>query len=186
MIQLCLIRHGQTDWNIDGRYQGQSDVPLNKFGRVQARRLAMHLQDHDFSAIYTSDLGRAMETAEIIAEKLHLLIEPDPRLREINQGEWEGQQVEAIRSRYAELWEERTEDPANVRPPGGETVSEVATRVHAALNDIALTHPGDSIMVVSHGIAIATALCKIRAIPIGLAYTLIPDNVEPVWVNWEA
>jgi alpha-ribazole phosphatase len=185
MKRLCLIRHGQTDWNLDGRYQGQSDVPLNENGRAQARHLAGQLQEHPFSTIRTSDLWRARETAEIIADSLHLPIIPDPRLREINQGKWEGQQVETIRSRYAELWERRKEDPANVRPPGGETVSEVATRVQAALDDIIASQPAKPVLVVSHGLAIATALCKVRGIPVGLAYSLIPENAEPVWVTWK-
>jgi alpha-ribazole phosphatase len=185
MTQFCLIRHGQTDWNLEGRYQGQSDVPLNKNGQTQAHLLAEQLQGRSFTTIYTSDLRRAKDTAEIIALTLHLPIQVDSRLREINQGDWEGQQVDAIKSRYTDLWEKRAQDPASVRPPGGETVSEVATRVHAAFDDIAVSHPGGSIMVVSHGLALATILCEVRGIPVGLAYSLIPDNAEPVWVTWE-
>ncbi|MBN2256230.1 MAG: alpha-ribazole phosphatase [Anaerolineaceae bacterium] len=185
MTQLCLVRHGQTDWNLEGRYQGQSDVPLNENGRIQAQLLARQLQDKQFEAIFTSDLQRAKETAEILAAIFHLPVNSDPRLREIHQGEWEGQQVDDIKSRYANLWNERMEDPANVRPPGGETVAEVARRVHAALNDIATHHANDPVMVVSHGLAIATALCKINGIPIGQAYTLIPDNADPIWAVWD-
>ncbi len=185
MTQLCLIRHGETDWNLEGRYQGQSDISLNDNGRVQAHRLAEKLAGESFDAIYTSDLLRARDTALIIAKELALPVFIDARLREIHQGEWEGQNVDTIKSRYADIWEKRKQDPANVRPPGGETVSEVAKRVQSALNDIASGSPSDPVLVVSHGIALATALCKIRDIPIGLAYTMIPDNVEPIWVTWE-
>jgi alpha-ribazole phosphatase len=184
MSRLCLVRHGQTDWNLEGRYQGQSDMPLNETGRAQARALAQQLQDQPFTAIYTSDLQRARETAEIIAASVHLPVTLEPRLREINQGKWEGQLVEGIKARYAELWQRRTVDPTNVRPPGGETVGEVARRVYTALNDIARLHPTGCVLIVSHGLALATVICKVRGIRVGEAYTVIPDNVVPIWVDW--
>ena len=164
---------------------GQSDIPLNQNGRDQAHLLARQLHDHPFAAVYSSDLERARETAGIIAADLILPITCDVRLREINQGEWEGQLVEGIKSRYAGLWQQRTVDPAGVRPPGGETVGEVAQRVQAALTDIACLHPGLSVLIVSHGLALATAICKVRGIPVGQAYTVIPENVQPVWVEWK-
>ena len=184
MTRLCLVRHGQTDWNLQGRYQGQNDVPLNQKGRDQAHALALQLKDHQFAAVYTSDLERARETADIIAEGLGLPVINEVRLREINQGQWEGQHVEVIKSRYADLWQQRSVDPASVRPPGGETVGEVAQRVWAALDDIAQLHPGLSVLIVSHGLALATAICKVRHIPAGQAYSVIPENTLPVWVEW--
>jgi broad specificity phosphatase PhoE len=185
MSHLCLVRHGQTDWNLEGRYHGQSDVPLNENGRAQARLLAHHLQGQPFAAIFTSDLQRARETAEIIAAALDSPITFEPRLREIDQGEWEGQLVEEIIARYAELWQERIVDPINVRPPGGETVGEVTTRVYAALDDIARLYPLNQVLISSHGFALATVICKVRGISVGQAYTMIPDNAEPIWVDWE-
>lgn len=185
MTRLCLVRHGQTDWNLEGRYQGQSDVLLNPAGRQQARQLADSLVERDLSIIYSSDLRRARDTAMILARKLVLPVYVDARLREINQGDWEGQKVDVIRSRYASLWEQRAEDPASVRPPGGETVEEVAQRVHQALDEISARHPDESVLIVSHGLSLATALCAVRGIPVGLAYSLIPDNAEPVWIDWK-
>ena len=185
-MRVCLVRHGQTDWNLEGRYQGQSDVPLNENGRLQARALAQQLQGQYFAAAYTSDLQRASETAGIIAAFIGLTVTPDPRLREINQGEWEGQLVEVIKARFAGLWQQRTVDPASIRPPGGETVEEVAWRVYAVLDDIARQHPAGPVLVVSHGLALATVICKVRGIPIGQAYTVIPDNATPLWVDWES
>jgi len=183
--KLCLVRHGQTDWNLEGRYQGQSDVPLNKNGREQAQSLIETLGDRNFSVVYTSDLSRARETAEPIAKALNIPLRVDPRLREINQGEWEGVLVDDIKARYAELWAQRTIDPASVRPPGGETVSEVAERVYAALDDIVRRFPADNVLVISHGLSIATAICRAQDIPVGQAYTVIPDNVKPVWMSWK-
>jgi broad specificity phosphatase PhoE len=184
MTELCLVRHGQTDWNLEGRYQGQSDIPLNETGRSQARTLAGRLKGCLFSAIYSSDLERAKETADTISAVLEMPVTTDTRLREIHQGEWEGQFVNIIRNHYAELWKQRTTDPASIRPPGGETVREVAERVYGALDDIDRIHPTGSVLIVSHGLALATVVCKVRGIPIGQAYGFIPANIEPVWVEW--
>ncbi len=185
MTQLCLIRHGQTDWNLAGRYQGQSDVPLNETGRAQAQAISQILKNQPFAALYCSDLVRARETAEIIGEVLSLPVRREPGLREIHQGEWEGQLVESIKERHAALWQQRSTDPASLRPPGGETVAEVAARVCAALDAIAHQHPQDSVLIVSHGLALATALCKAQNIAVGQAYNHIPENAEPVWVAWD-
>lgn len=185
MTHLCLIRHGQTDWNLEGRYQGQSDVPLNENGIAQARSLIERLNGQTFAAVYSSDLKRARQTAKPIANELGLPVQIEPRLREINQGEWEGVLVEDIKARYAKLWSQRTVDPASVRPPGGETVAEVAERVYAALDDIARLFPTERVLIVSHGLSIATAICRDRGIPVGGAYTVIPDNVQPVWMDWK-
>ena len=185
MTQLCLIRHGQTDWNLEGRYQGQSDVPLNQTGLAQAQSLARQLKGQAFAAIYASDLMRARQTAEPVAKILDITIQFETRLREIDQGEWEGVLVDDIKARYAELWSQRTVDPASIRPPGGETVGEVAERVYAALDDIARLFPTERVLIVSHGLSIATAICHDKGIPVGQAYTVIPDNVQPVWMDWE-
>jgi probable phosphoglycerate mutase len=111
MTRFCLIRHGQTDWNLEGRYQGQSDVALNSVGKAQAHTLAGQLSGQSFSAIFSSDLIRAKETADILASALKAPVKVDPRLREINQGEWEGQLVEVLKAKYNGLWEMRTADP---------------------------------------------------------------------------
>lgn len=185
MTQFCLVRHGQTDWNLEGRYQGQSDVPLNASGLAQAQGLARRLKEEHFDAAYSSDLSRALETARAIAA-LHdgLVVRVDPRLREINQGQWEGVQVEKIRERFAGLWNARLTDPVSVRPPGGETVGEVFQRVHAALDEIASRFSGGNVLIVSHGLALATILCALQGIPLGQAYQHIPENSVPLWINW--
>jgi broad specificity phosphatase PhoE len=182
--RFCLVRHGQTDWNLEGRYQGQSDVPLNAIGKVEAQTLAKALKGKPFVALYSSDLNRASETAEIIAKVLKLPVALDPRFREINQGDWEGQLVDMIKAHYKNMWRERTTDPADFSPPGGESVAEVARRVLAAMDDIAHLHPTGCILIVSHGLALATIICKEKGKPIGKAYEYIPENAEPTWVEW--
>jgi broad specificity phosphatase PhoE len=183
--RFCLVRHGQTDWNLEGRFQGQSDVPLNQTGRGEAQSLAGQLSSQSFSAIFTSDLLRAKETADVIAEVLGVPVTPEPRLREINQGEWEGQFVEVIRARNSTLWEQRTIDPANFHPPGGESVAEVAERTQAAMRNITHHYPTGSVLIVSHGLALATIICQNSGIPLGQAFNHIPENAIPTWVDWK-
>ena len=90
MTTLYLIRHGETPWNVEGRYQGQLDPPLNENGRRQAQTTAAQLALMGFEAIYSSDLARAQQTAKALVEKTSLPLQLDPRLREIDQGEWQG------------------------------------------------------------------------------------------------
>jgi broad specificity phosphatase PhoE len=178
------VRHGQTDWNLEGRFAGQTDVPLNQAGRAEAQSLAGRLSGYSFEVIHTSDLNRSMETAEIIAEVLHLPIMPEPGLREINQGEWEGQFVEDIKTKNAGLWEQRMIDPANFHPPGGESIAEVDERVHAAVRKIAQSYPSGAGLIVSHGLALATIICRAHDIPVEKAFNHIPENAVPIWVDW--
>ena len=185
MTLFCMVRHGQTDWNLEGRYQGQSDVPLNSTGLVQAGNLARALQKEHFDAVYSSDLTRARETAQaIVSVNGNLPIHFDPRLREINQGQWEGVQVEEIQKKYASLWQAHIDDPVQVRPPGGENVAEVFQRVKAVMDEISKNFPTGKVLVVSHGLVIATILCTVNGIPLGQAYHYIPENSVPIWLTW--
>jgi len=185
MTRFCLIRHGQTNWNIEGRYQGQSDAPLNETGRAQARDLGEKIQNNSFSAIYSSDLSRARETAEIIASFVNLPVSLDARLREINQGEWEGKHISEIKTRYAKMWKEHRKDPENVHSPGGETINEVSQRMSSALNELSRIYPDSSVLIVSHGLSLATMICRSQGLPVERAYEMIPANTDPVWINWE-
>ncbi len=175
MAELWLVRHGQTDWNLEGRMQGQSDIPLNAAGLGQARQAAQRLAKESFSAVYSSDLLRARVTAEQIAAPHGLTVRLDPRLREICQGEWEGSPYAPLVAQYQRtpFAEER------MRAAGGETVREVAARVREALKDIAAAHPDQRVLVVSHGLAIATQICLARGLPLSLVYQNILDNAEP-------
>ncbi len=176
MTRLVLVRHGETDWNVAGRWQGQADVPLNVRGREQALETARKLKDIRLDAIYASDLSRAYETAQAIARERNLPVRTDPRLREIDQGQWQGMLVDEIQARFADLFELRRSDPLNVAPPGGETVLQVRNRVVEAIEQIVREHPGQTVAVVSHGFAIAVALVHYRDLPVEMAWQMIPDN----------
>jgi broad specificity phosphatase PhoE len=183
-VQLHLIRHGQTDWNIEGRFQGQADPPLNASGLAQAEALAAALGPGLHQALYTSDLTRARQTAAALAARTGLAARLEPRLREVHHGQWDGLLLAEIVGRYPDDWAARARLPETARPPGGETVREVAARVSAALDDIARQHPAGSVLVVSHGLALATALCRAQGLPLGQAHDRIPPHATLVTVEW--
>jgi broad specificity phosphatase PhoE len=188
MTQLWLIRHGQTDWNLRGRWQGQSAEapPLNAAGRAQAEALRADLDLDAFDALFTSDLTRARETAAILAAGRHLRIEVDARLREINLGAWEGLPSEAIARDYAPELAERERNPVHARAPGGECAADVAARVWAAAEDIARAYPHGRVIVVSHGLALATLICRAQALNLETVYAQVPDNARPTVIEWPA
>jgi broad specificity phosphatase PhoE len=183
MAKLWLVRHGQTDWNTEGRWQGQANPPLNAMGREQARVLVDELNGVEFDAIYSSDLQRAMETARLIAEEKGLTVQVDSRLREISLGKWEGMLGIEIAQRYPTLWAERETSPLDSHPPGGESVAELAQRVIPAISEISEKHLRSSVLVVSHGLALAVFLCHIHGLPMEKVFEQIPKNAHPIIVN---
>ena len=149
MTELLLVRHGETDWNRDLRFQGHADRPLNETGREQARALAEVIARDQVDAIYTSDLARARETAELIAERAGIPFILEPQLREIDVGEWQGLTHPEIEERFPDgmrKWHERGHGWEE-----GETYDEVAGRVLAAIARIVAAHPDGRVVVVGHG-----------------------------------
>ena len=143
MTEILFVRHGETDWNVEGRVQGHSDRPLNRNGEAQARALADKLRDDRIDAVYASDLARARDTAAPVAEAHGLEVELLPGLREKDFGTWEGLLDTEIRERFPQ---------ANGGPWGdAETSEEVTQRVLATLHEIAGRHPDGRVLVVSHG-----------------------------------
>ena len=158
-MRLILVRHGETGWNAQRRYQGWSDLPLNKVGLQQADALAAHLADEQIGASYTSDLERAMQTAQCIAERHGQPVIADLRLREISFGDWEGLTFDEIRTRWPEEVDAWLGDSLHVAPPGGETLAQVAERVQGALDDIDGENAGQTVLLVSHGGPLRVLLC---------------------------
>ena len=149
MTELWIVRHGETDWNRERRFQGHADQPLNETGRAQARALAESVAGDGISAVYTSDLARARETAEIVASRLGVEAVPLPGLREIDVGEWQGLTWPEIEERFpdaAAAWRERGHGWES-----GESYAELGERVVAALRRIVTDHPGERGLVVGHG-----------------------------------
>jgi broad specificity phosphatase PhoE len=132
---LLLVRHGETDWNAVGRLQGHTDRPLSDFGRRQAQQLAAELEGEELEAIYSSDLARARETAEVVGERLGLPVVLDPDLREKDWGSWEGlTAVERDRVEFV-----------------GESTQAHEERILGALRRIAERHPDGRVLVLTHG-----------------------------------
>jgi len=154
MTTIGLVRHGITDWNIEQRTQGITDIPLNDLGREQARALARRLANERWDAIYASDLSRAKETADIAAQALGLDVLTDARLRERNYGEAETTTLEERIARWGADWDRL--------PIGLETEEEVAGRLIAFLNDVLPKHDPDAqILVFSHGALIGITLKRL-------------------------
>jgi probable phosphoglycerate mutase len=139
--RIILARHGETDWNRERRWQGHSDRPLNDTGRDQARALAAELSGEPVSAVYSSDLLRAYETARVVAEQFGLDVVTVSGLRERRFGSWEGLEDVEVERRF----------PGVRSPPDGETREDMARRVLESLEVIATSHPGRTVLVVSHG-----------------------------------
>lgn len=168
MRKVVLLRHGQTDWNAQGRFQGQSDIELNDEGRFQAARIAPLLASLKPAAVIASDLKRARDTALEVCRYLpSLALREDPRLRETNGGQWEGKDFLQIQRDYAELfprWE--AGEPGIRAGETGETRAEVAERVSAAVLDALSDVPdGGVLLVASHGAAIKAGLLKLIGVP---------------------
>ncbi|MGX5680483.1 histidine phosphatase family protein [Schumannella luteola] len=149
---LYLVRHGETDWNLQRRIQGSTDIPLNDTGREQARATGRLLASRSWDAIYSSPLSRAFETAQIIAGEV-ALPEPTPveSLVERAYGEAEGLSDPELSSRF----------PADAPVPGRESREEVVARVFPALMELAERHSGQAILVVSHGGVIRSILATV-------------------------
>jgi broad specificity phosphatase PhoE len=149
MTELLLVRHGETAWNAERRFQGHADPPLNDVGRAQARALADELAAESVDAVYTSDLRRARETAAIVAERLGIEAVARPELREIDVGDWQGLTWEEIDQRHPEG--RRRWDAEGHGWEGGETHEELGERVVGALREIVAAHPRGRVLVVGHG-----------------------------------
>jgi alpha-ribazole phosphatase len=158
-MRLHLIRHGQTDWNLNRRFQGQSDVPLNETGTDQARKLARRLAQTQLDAIYSSDLTRALQTAEEIARHHKLNVAADSRLREQSFGEWEGLTFAEMRDAAPEALAAWRADPSRNSPPRGETLNQLAARIQSALEEIKTRHKDRRVALVSHGGVLTTLTC---------------------------
>jgi len=165
-MELIIVRHGETDWNKLERCQGISDIPLNSRGKKQAKQLADSLKTEFISAIFSSDLIRAKETAEAIAHYHSVPFYFDRNLREMDQGEFEGLEFSHIRAKYSNVLNQWATDPENLRIPGGETLLEVQDRAWRAYLDIYENHHDDRVLIVSHNLTIISLLCKFSGKPL--------------------
>lgn len=146
---ILLARHGESDWNRAGRWQGLADRPLTELGRVQARMLADALAHKPLVAVYSSDLSRTRETAEIVADALGLTVTLDPRLREVDVGEWSGLTMADVERLYPDGVRRRRESGTGWLQ--GESYDAMGARVVESLRAIAEAHPSMRVLAVTHG-----------------------------------
>ncbi|MGB1250059.1 MAG: histidine phosphatase family protein [Candidatus Promineifilaceae bacterium] len=159
-----LIRHGQTDWNLAGRWQGNADIPLNATGKSQAAAIAARLATRPIKAIYSSPLSRAAETAAAIAQLHQLPIQFEPDLRERNAGIFEGLTRDDIERDYPASFEQMKH--GIMIPPEGETSESIQARAVPIVKRIIADHPADSVVIVSHGGTIGAIIAHLLNLPL--------------------
>ena len=169
---IVLVRHGETDWNRERRYQGHADTPINEDGRSQAEELAELLAAEVVAALYTSPLRRARETAEIIAARLGVEPLDLDALREIDVGALQGLTIDEVKERYPE----QSDQGRHSGWEDGETYAELERRVVPALLDLAARHDGDLLVGVTHAGPIRAAL----AASMGLVYDDARPHIGPL------
>lgn len=158
MTTLYIVRHGQTEWNLAGKLQGQMDSNLTELGIKQAKWLSESLKEVKFDAVYSSSSGRAFNTAEILYNGESEDIIKDDNLREINLGDWEGIERSKIQEEYPTTLELFWSEPHNYIPVTGESYQDLNDRVVSSLKDIISKHKNENILIVSHGVVIKTIM----------------------------
>lgn len=161
MKRIYLIRHGQTAWNAEGRWQGILDVPLGETGIEQAKLLADALRARPITAIYSSDLSRAFATAEPLAQQKGLSIQTDERWREINFGTFQGLTHDEIRAKYPDEERQLVTNYMDLIMPEGESRRQMQNRAYAAWQHILANEPASEIAILTHGGPIRVLLMKL-------------------------
>lgn len=176
MTRIILIRHGLTEWNNAGRYQGQSNTELSKDGYEQAQLLAENFPIEKVDCIYSSDLKRAFATAEMIARKFTLEVIPDKAFRELDFGDWEGLTYEEINKQWPEEIANFFGAPEKLSIPNGETFIQAAERSVNRLKEIIAENHGKIVVVAAHGAVIRSMLATLMHIPLHYLWSLRQDN----------
>ncbi len=149
--RICIVRHGETDWNVEKRIQGNIDVALNAAGIAQAEATAVGLAGRCFDALYSSDLDRALETARRLAARLGLTVRAEPGLRERHYGLLQGLTAAEIAARYPAAYAHYLSRDPEHRFGSGESLADFAARIVAAIEALANRHAGEDVLLVSHG-----------------------------------
>ncbi len=165
-LRLLLLRHGETAWNRERRYQGWTDTPLSAEGLLQAEAAARELKEHTFAAVYASPLQRARDTAAAIAAPHDLPVETDPAFKELGFGQWEGLTLDEARARDAAVYDGWANTPHLVSPPEGESLVQARLRVLAGLERLRAGHPDKVVCLVAHGIPVRILI--LEALGLGL------------------
>lgn len=176
MVRIILVRHGETTWNVAGRYQGQEDTPLSPRGIEQGHALAQGLKDIPIDLCISSPLKRSYDTCKYCADLHQLPVATDARLIEINHGAWEGQLAADIAARYPtefNLWHTQ---PHLVQMPGGENLEDVRKRARAAFDDYANKYDSKTILVAAHDAVNKAIICDLLGLGMERFWQIKQDN----------
>jgi broad specificity phosphatase PhoE len=173
---IYLIRHGETTWNREGRFQGQADAPLSERGREQAERVAARLADRGIERVVSSDLSRARDTAERVARATGAPLELEPALRELAFGRWQGLTRAEIEARFGDEFARYIADPDKGRVVGGESFPDAIVRVRAAAERLLAPNGPERMAWVMHGGSIRALLCAYLDWPVGRRGVYRLDN----------
>src|SRR5262245_9677754 len=166
-MEIVLVRHGATDWNLQGRCQGSTDRDLSEVGIRQAEQIATLFGEEEIHALYSSNLRRAVQTAERISRPRNLPIMIENGVRELDHGELEGLTFNEIKNNYGEFLTRWRSEPAEIRVPGGERLADVAERAWNGLSQIVERHPkAQRSLVVSHNFPILGIICRFTNTPL--------------------
>lgn len=184
ITRLCLVRHGETAWNHERRIQGQRDIPLNPLGRHQAQAVALWLAREPVDALYSSDLARAWQTAERIAQATGLACRALPQLRERRYGVFEGLTYAEAEAHFPQLYQRLHARDPDLQPlAGGESLVALYLRVSAALQQMAARHPGQTVVAVTHGGVLDIANRLVRHLPLSAPRDFAIPNAGLNWLT---
>ena len=186
-MRFIFVRHGETEWNVTGRYQGQTDVPLSEKGRAQAEALGKRFADIHVDEVYSSPLKRAYDTARAIAEPKGLPIHKVDGIKELNFGEWDGLTKEQLTEQFGEAFVKYRIEPFHYPMAGEGTLNRAKLRVGAALEDIKeeFRHTDKTIVVVAHGGILKLAIFYLLDISSRLYRCIELDNTSLTSIDVE-
>ena len=177
MTRIILVRHGETTWNVEGRYQGQEDTPLSERGLTQGHLLAEGLRNTPIDLCISSPLQRSYQTCKFCADLHNLSVATDERLLEINHGTWEGILAKDIAAQYPEEFHQWHTTPHLVQMPGGgETLEDVRKRVRDAFDDYVVQYPDKTILVAAHDAVNKAIICDILGLGMEHFWQIKQDN----------
>ncbi len=179
--RICFIRHGETDWNVARRIQGQTDIPLNDTGLGQALAMAFNAAHHDFSAVYSSDLSRARETAKMLAERRGLEVRIQPLLRERHYGIFQGLTPGEGAQRFPEAYACYKARDSGYNFGSGESMDRFAMRVAEAIHELTRHHSGQTIAAISHAGVLDIVYRKATGRPLHTPRDFVIPNCA---LNW--
>ena len=173
---IYITRHGETEWNAEGRIQGHTDVPLSERGREQARMLARRLAGVPIDAAYASDLSRAAETARVVVGERQAPLTYTQDLREYNKGVFEGMTAAEYQQKFPHLFKASMENDLDFAPPDGETIRETSHRLARVFQAVRRQHLDENVLVVGHGGSLRAGIVSLLELPLEANWKFVMHN----------